>query len=312
MSRSLFAVCLAIVVLALGACTTRPTQEPVSKFAVAMEQSLVAVESGLLTVAHAEVKAEDEKLARTIVSQERGASIPQLGATRITINEELIQPRIKIFRALGAYATALSTAAGNQETEAFRQHVDAAGRSLKDFNASTAQFGIDRSDDEATSGVATAAVREFGVFLIDLKLDSEIPTIVDDAHQNVERLVAVIEDDLGAPDSVEGGLREILNISRREIATARRGAIGQIYNDPATSRLAVYELVLRSQEDLRLLDQLDASLAAIPPALQKMLMAHAALRTPASDDTNGQIEIFVERAHDLKRRFEAVTASLQG
>ena len=283
-----------LILLVIGGCTTRPTEEAVAKFSVALESTSVSVQQGLSEIQRQEIAVNDTTEAEAFIRQD-DVSI-QFGRNA-TITDAVIEPRLAFFRALSEYASSLAAAVSDEQIELVRAQFAATGEAFIDLgNEVAAASG--RTFPSDLAGQVSQAAANIAAFLVEEKLNREIPIIVSGVHDDLKAGVNAFKADLGDPNS--GGFRAIMNDSVEILIGQKKQVLLVLKQEGATPKAGLYDAVLEAQEQVRELRQSERLLAAIPPALDRLLEAHEALETPQNPLTLSKIEIFLARAQELQ------------
>jgi hypothetical protein len=290
-----------LILLVIGGCTSRPTEEAVAKFSVALDSTSVSVQQGLSEIQRQETAINDTAEAEAFIREEE-ANI-QFGRNQ-NITDAVIAPRLAFFTALSEYASSLAAAVSDEQIESVRAQFAATGEAFIDLgNEVAAASGSTFPSDLA--GQVSQAAANIAAFLVEERLNREIPIIVSGVQNDLKAAVDAFKADLGNPDS--GGFRSIMNDSVNTLIGQKKQLLLLLKQEGATPKADLYQSVLEAQEQVRELRQSERLLAAIPPALDRLLEAHEALETPEAPLTLSKIEIFFARAQEL----QAIANSLE-
>ncbi len=294
LNASTRALLVVAILLSAAACTTRPTAEAVSKFSVALDGTSQAVQQGLSEIQRLETAVNDSSEAEQFVRQ----ADPNIQFGRNTrLTDEVIQPRLAFFKALSSYASSLATAVSDEQIEGVRAQFSATGEEFKKLGEQVASAAGQNFPTDLADQVSTAAAG-ITAFLVEEKLNREIPVIVSGVHEDLRAGVAAFKADLGDPTT--GGFRAIMNDSIQLLIGQKKQFLLILKSKGGMSDADLYEAVLQAQTEVRELQRSERLLAAIPSALDKLVEAHAALQSPKNESTLGRIQIFFERAKELK------------
>ncbi|MEH6629819.1 MAG: hypothetical protein V7776_03280 [Halopseudomonas aestusnigri] len=283
-----------LIFIFLSACTSRPTAEAVSKFSVALKGASSSVELGLSEIQRLEVAVNDAKEAEDFIRYD-DANL------QFNRNENLVDavivPRIQFFNALSKYADSLSTAVSDDQIDKVRAEFLKTGKAFNELGKSVANHaGISFPADYAVK--ASEAFSNLAAFMVEEKLNREIPKIVSSTHDDLKAGVEAFKKDLGDPKA--GGFRSVLNDSVKILIGQKKKYLLVIKAEGKTSKAALYSEVLKAQAEVRKLKNTDRLLAAIPKTLDELIKAHKALMNPKDKTTLGKIEVFFDRAKELQ------------
>jgi hypothetical protein len=282
------------VLLAVAACANRPTVEAVSKFSVALEGASASVQQGLGEIQRLETAVNDAAEAENFIREAN----PKIQFDRNeNITDAVIAPRLAFFKALSDYASSLAAAVSDEQVEKVRAQFTATGQAFTDLGTKVAAGSGARFPSDLAGQVSKAAAN-LAAFMVDAKLNREIPIIVSGTHDDLAAGVAAFKADLGDPAA--GGFRAIMHDTIGILIGQKKKLLLVLKKEPTTSKAALYNAVLEAQAQVRELRKSERLLSAIPPALDNLLIAHAALKTPNDQTTLGKIEIFFQRAKELQ------------
>ena len=291
---SIYQLLVVLVLLTAAACTNRPTTEAVSKFSVALEGASTAVQQGLGEIQRLETTVNDAAEAENFI-RDPNSSI-QFGRNK-SITDAVIAPRIAFFKALSKYASSLAAAVSDEQVERVREQFAATGQAFIELGEQvSAQSGTSFQSDSAAK--VSAAAANLAGFMVEAKLNREIPKIVSAVHGDLAEGIKAFKADLG--DAGSGGFRSIVNDTIANLSGQKKKLLLVLRQDGGMSKSALHDAVIQAQIEVRQLRKSERLLAAIPPALDKLLKAHAALRPPKDQTTRGKIEIFFGRAKELQ------------
>jgi hypothetical protein len=294
-------LCGAVILLLIAACTTRPTEEAVAKFSVALDGASTSVQQGLTEIQRQETAANDAAEAERFIRQ----NDPNLRFGRnANITDAVIAPRLAFFAALSEYASSLAAAVSDEQIESVRAQFAATGEAFSELGSKVAAASGKTFPSDLAGQVSQAAAN-IAAFMVEQKLNREIPTIVSGVHENLKAGVDAFKADLGDPAS--GGFRAIMNDSIEVLVGQKTKLLIVLKQEGTTPKADLYNSVLRAQAEVRKLRQSERLLAAIPPALDRLLEAHEALKTPDSPVTLAKVEVFLARAKEL----QAIANSLE-
>lgn len=282
------------ILLAVTACANRPTVDSVSKFSVALQGASESVQQGLGEIQRLETAVNDAAEAERFIR--RDDPNIQFGRDK-NITDAVIAPRLAFFRALSTYASSLAAAVSDEQIESVRAQFTAAGEAFSELGEKVAA-GSGAKFPTDLAGKVSKAIGNLAAFMADAKLNREIPKIVSGVHGDLAAGIAAFKADLGEPS--EGGFRAIMDDTFGNLIGQKKKLLLVLKKDPRTSEAALYDAVIEAQTQVRQLRKSERLLAAIPPALDKLLSAHEALKSPKDETTLGKIKVFFERAKELQ------------
>lgn len=285
---------LAAVLFTVAACANRPTVEAVSKFSVALQGASVSVQRGLGEIQRLETAVNEAAEAERFIREDDPNIM--FGRNK-NITDAVISPRLGFFKALSKYASSLAAAVSDKQIDDVRAQFTATGQAFTQIGEKVAA-GSGAKFPNDLAGKVSEAVANLAAFMIDAKLNREIPKIVSGVHDDLAAGVAAFKADLGDPG--KGGFRTIMRDTIKNLTGQKKKLLLVLKREARTSKASLYRAVLEAQAEVRQLHKSERLLAAIPRALDKLLSAHEALKTPTDGTTLGKIEIFFERAKELQ------------
>ncbi|MEO1311841.1 MAG: hypothetical protein AAFV51_12895 [Pseudomonadota bacterium] len=280
-----------VLALSLSACGSSLSVKNAETFSRALDTTTVAADAGLRRLADMDVADQDVRAADAFVFD--GGAL-NLALDRSLLDE--IEKRRAILRALHRYADALAAVVSIKDRDTLDAALAHAG---DDIGAVAADF--DGGGDDLAQ-TASDAFRFIAVRLIAHDLDKKLAPIVRGAHGDLQRVVVQYKTDLR--NDAGGGFIALLDGAIAGQVAHRRKMLMVLRKDRRTDREALYDAVIKARQDVRALERTRDAFDALPPALDSLLAAHAALAEPASSDAAATAALFAEDARQLAAIFE--------
>lgn len=285
------------IVVSVSACAGRPTQDAIATFSSALDSTSAAASQGLREIQKREVANLNAKNANAILAARPGEAHVRLDAGNVIVTDDVLKPRLAFFGALSRYASSLAAAASPEQAAAVKAKIEEAGKAFGELGAAikgdAARFPAARVDAAASAFGSIAAA------LIDAKLNREIPPIVSATHESLKAGVEAFKADLGDPNA--GGFRALMDDATKRLIGQEEILIALFAQDvKSIGKLRLHQEILASQERIHALGDGDALLASLVPALDKMVEAHDALRTPGAATTLVHVNIFLDRVEEVQ------------
>lgn len=282
------------VLLAVSACQSRPTADAVSEFAQTLQSTSASAQRGLDEIQRLEAAASDAAAAERILRDDD----PNIQLDRAgNITDAVIAPRRDFFEALSKYASSLEAAVSDDQVDKVRAQFAATGQAFTELGGKVAAASESRFPADLAA-VVTKAVSNLAAFMVEAKLNREIPKIVAATHQDLKAGVDAFKADLG--DRKTGGFRAILHDLVETQVGQEKKLLLILKADQRTSQAALHRAVLDAQTRVRQLRRSERMLDRIPAALDELLSAHEALLRPKDQSTLAKIEAFAKRAKELQ------------
>ena len=280
--------------LAVSACQSRPTTEAVSEFSQTLKNTSTSVQLGLDEIQRLEAAASDAAAAERILRE----ADPNIQLDRAgTITDAVIAPRRDFFEALSKYASSLGAAVSDDQVDKVRAQFAATGQAFTDLGGRVAAASESRFPADLAAVVAKAA-SNLAAYMVEAKLNREVPKIVAATHRDLKAGVDAFKADLG--DRKTGGFRAILHdLVEKQIGQEKK-LILILKADQRTSQAVLHRAILDAQARVRQLRRSERMLDRIPAALDELLSAHEALLRPKEQSTLAKIQAFALRAKELR------------
>lgn len=313
--RWLMLVSVVTIVLGLQACATVPTQNAVGKFAEAMDVTANSVENSFSLVNTNAVRLSEQKNNYAYLKGDK----PDLKPPEPFLGAEVLAKRFAVLRGLGEYAKILTAISNTDARERIQNASGDISDNLISINETLAGFEVDLPLPEREQ--IANALNGLGQFLIDRKIENELPPIIARMHPKIEKTIALLKTDIGdikrdpksdklevcGKDQNGCGLRRMLQIKVDNWQTETRNILGlylemgdKSIGDLDTRRRAFEEAIeLTARAHMQ-----DAALAAIPKVLDNLEKAHSALLQPGEQSTLVQVEAFLQQAENLAPLFK--------
>ncbi|GLR79042.1 hypothetical protein HUE56_04415 (plasmid) [Azospirillum oryzae] len=295
---SIWRAALAVsIASSVAACAGRPTQEAIATYSAALDTTSTSARQGLFEIQKRELATINAKNANAILSAKPGNAHVELEAKNEIVTNDVLKPRLEFFVALSDYASALAAAASPEQATSVKVKIEEAGKAFGALGVAirgdAANFPAEKVNSAATAFASIAAI------LVDAKLNHEIPKIVSSTHENLKAGVEAFKADLGDPSA--GGFRALMNDATKRLVGQETILIGTFAQDvKSIGKPRLHDEIRESQGRIQALGNADMLLTSLVPALDEMLEAHEALRTPSVETTLSQVNLFLDRAEDLR------------
>ena len=273
-----------IVTVVLSGCV-KQVRSTVPAFAQAAELTSTNVQSALQTV---ETNYYATNAFTYSVNYDGNWNPSKIPTSWLT--PEAMNVRVEILEGLKKYASELSGLTGSNDVDQLNKASTAVGQSLKGL-VGTPQFqkmSAAKSLPDNFSSLAAAAVDALGNWLIELKLQQNLPSEIEKMDPNIQKICTLLEADIGAVDmniqnSIEGsGVRQVVWISyNQRIITQNQYILhNQCTSERTTNCLSGNDRLAEIQKLPALVQQqrtTDQTLKQVQATVKQLAAAHTEL-----------------------------------
>ena len=314
-----------ILTVALSGCVSDSSVAPkVTGFASALNNTTDGVKKAFNITEDFNQKAQIDDL----VSQYAKGELPSKPDAKPLFPDKALEARLLALNGLDAYGKILADiVSGTTKSEL----TDADQKLAENLKALTdASFKVAGSNfknsDVLAAGMATAA-NAIGDLIIDHKIATELPPIINRMHPNIEKVAKLLDADIGKPG--DSGLRNIIKIKARDITLSRDSIIRSYIpinicdnhsnanaQKCATVKHGLTLTELRSEVNgfFDITSEADTTLATIQESLRSLVNAHKALADVANTknvSADVAIKQFVKEASAINDCYQKLLTRLK-
>lgn len=297
------AIALALA-LSVSACSSSPTAENISKFSSALDATTSTFQAAVDKTAAAEREANRYDAALAYISGQQFTLRPPAPA----FDPQALQNHLKMVSALQAYAQILADLTEGEAQKKIGPAINTLGDSLKGFSQSSLLLGTGMLSEAAVDkGVKAASA--LGTFLTQEYVTLKITEAVIRMDPAIRETAAYLNTAIGSatfsgglPECFPGaGLRLILcrvvvekRMARETVLTYAREESTKRGSPGKAQLFDMFNAAYTAETDAA---AADAAFSDVKNALDKMVAAHEALKTPDGPGTAAKVQSFLAFAN---------------
>jgi hypothetical protein len=296
---------IAATLLLYAACTTAPSQTNVASFAAAVGTTTASLRNGYQAAQNVEII--ENRVVVTTAALCRITTCPAvttLSPKPPVLTDVLLEQQYQVLSGLNAYADLLTSLTSTQTQTLVSQSVNNVGTSLRALSGELDKTsGGKLSLDAATVAQGTRAVGALGDFLVQEKINAELPKVIDQNQAIIVNIANYLDATIGTPadtkdkdgkDVPAHGIRAIVALQQRAIDQNGTVLLNRLRRNQSIKDTDLIDYTRKIYDgDLSLAQKTDAALVDVQAAIKKMVTAHAALRAPSDPTTFQQVQSFV-------------------